>query len=85
MFWSLFTGSSKTRDLELRVKSLEEKNAILAIALQSMSLQLATAAHSTQALAKDVNEIQDAINSFVEQALNAEMLYNIDPSDGYEH
>lgn len=85
MFWSLFTGNSKSKELELRVKSLEEKNAILTLALQSMHTQLVTAAHSTQALAKDVNQIQDAINSFIEQALNNEMLYNIDPTDGYEH
>tara|TARA_Y100000389_G_C17150577_1_gene359407 strand:+ start:131 stop:388 length:258 start_codon:yes stop_codon:yes gene_type:complete len=85
MFWSLFTGNSKSKELELRVKSLEEKNAILAMALQSMNTQLATAAHSTQVVAKDVKEIQDAINSFVEQALNNEMLYSIDPTDGYEH
>ena len=85
MFWSLFTGDSKSKELELRVKSLEEKNAILALALQAMQVQLTVAAQSTQILSKDVKEIQDAINSFIEQALTSEMLYNIDPKDGYEH
>ena len=85
MFWSLFTKDSKSKELELRVKSLEEKNAILALALQSMQVQLTVAAQSTQILSKDVKEIQDAINSFIEQALSSEMLYNIDPKDGYEH
>ena len=85
MLFSFFSGRSKSKELEARIKALEERNELLSLTLQSIQAHLAVAAQQTYLLKSDVKEIQDAINSFIEQAMASEVLYNMDPSDGYEH
>ncbi len=85
MFFSFFNSNSKTKELEARIKALEDRNEVLALTLQAIQAQLSVAAQSTLLLKGDVKEIQDAINSFVEHALANEMLYNMKTTDGYEH
>lgn len=85
MLFSFFGGRSKSKELEARIKVLEEKNEILSLTLQSIQAHLTVAAQQTYLLKNDVKEIQDAINSFIEQALANEMLHSINPTDGYEH
>ena len=83
MFW--FGHRRRLRELEKKVQQLEQQNTILSLALQNIQSALTASALSQEGVAKDVREIQNVINTFLQQAEAAALLYGFDPGDGYEH
>ena len=83
MFW--FGHRRRLRDLEKKDQQLEQQNTILSLALQNIQSALTAAALNQEGVAKDVQEIQNVINTFLQQAEAAALLYGYDPGDGYEH
>ena len=55
------------------------------IGSQNIQTAMTAAAHNQENIAKDVREIQNIINTFLQQAEAAALLYGYDPDDGYEH
>ena len=83
MFW--FGHGRRLRALEKKVEQLEQQKTILSLALQNIQSALSVAALNQEGVAKDVQEIQNVINTFLQQAEAAALLYGYDPGDGYEH
>lgn len=83
MFW--FGNSKRISALEEKINSLEDRNAILVLSLQNIQTALMNASTLQTSVANDVREIQDLINSILQQAENASVLHGFDPGDGYEH
>ena len=83
MFW--FGHNRRLRELEEKTRQLEAQISILTLGLQNIQTALSAAAHNQQTVAKDVHEIQNIINTFLQQAEAAAILYGFDPDDGYEH
>jgi hypothetical protein len=83
MFW--FGNSKRISALEKKINSLEDRNAILVLSLQNIQTALMNASTLQTSVANDVREIQDLINSILQQAENASVLHGFDPGDGYEH
>ncbi len=83
MFW--FGHRRRLRELEKKVQQLEQQNTILSLALQNIQSALTASALNQEGVAKDVREIQNVINTFLQQAEAAALLYGFDPGDGYEH
>ena len=83
MFW--FNSSSRFAKLESRVEQLEKQSALFILTLQNIQISLTNAATNTTGVAEDVREIQDLINSILQQAEHASALHGYDPGDGYEH
>lgn len=83
MFW--FNSSSRFAKLESRVDQLERQSALFILTLQNIQVSLTNAATATSVVAEDVREIQDLINSILQQADQASVLHGYDPGDGYEH
>ena len=83
MFW--FGHRRRLKQLEERTKHLEMQVQILTLGIQNMQTALTAAAQNQEIVAKDVREIQNIINTFLQQAEAAALLYGLDPDDGYEH
>lgn len=83
MFW--FGHNRRLRALEKRVEQLERQNSLLQLSMQNIHAALSAATITQDAVAKDVREIQNLINTFLQQAEAAAMLHGFDPGDGYEH
>ena len=83
MFW--FKSLSRSAKLENRVEQLEKQSALFILTLQNIQISLMNAASSTAGVAEDVREIQDLINSILQQAEHTSVLHGYDPGDGYEH
>lgn len=83
MFWS--NNSKRLLSLEDKVDQLEKQNAILVLSLQNIQTSLMNASTLQQGVAGDVREIQDLINSILQQAEQSSTLHGFDPGDGYEH
>lgn len=83
MLW--FGNSKRISALEEKINSLEDRNAILVLSLQNIQTALMNASTLQTSVANDVREIQDLINSILQQAENASVLHGFDPGDGYEH
>jgi len=81
----LFGTSRRLKALEERVNFLEKQNSVLSLALQNIQAALTAASQNQAGVAKDVHEIQNLINTFLQQAEAAAILYGLDPDDGYEH
>ena len=81
----LFGTSKRLKTLEEKTNFLEKQNSILSLALQNVQAALAAAAQNQMTVAKDVRDIQNMINTFLQQAEAAAILYGLDPDDGYEH
>jgi|TARA_R110001599_G_scaffold71320_7_gene199140 hypothetical protein len=83
MFWS--NNSKRLKSLEDKVDQLEKQNAIFVLSMQNIQAALLSASNLQQGVAGDVREIQDLINSILQQAEQASTLHGFDPGDGYEH
>ena len=83
MFW--FGHRQRLKELEEKTRHLEAQVSILTLALQNIQTAMTAAAHNQENIAKDVREIQNIINTFLQQAEAAAILYGLDPDDGYEH
>lgn len=81
----LFGTSKRLKALEEKTNFLEQQNSILSLALQNVQAALTAAAQNQVTVAKDVRDIQALINTFLQQAEAAAILYGLDPDDGYEH
>jgi len=80
-----FGSGRQLKKLEDRVHGLELQNKLLVISLQTIQTSLLNAAQQQGDVARDVREIQDLINSILQQAEQASILHGLDPGDGYEH
>ncbi len=83
MFW--FGQRSRIKRLEEKTRHLETQVQILTMGIQNMQTALTAAALNQENIAKEVREIQNIINTFLQQAEAAAILYGLDPDDGYEH
>lgn len=83
MFW--IGHRRRLKELEERTKQLESQVAMMMLGVQNIQTALTAAAQNQQTVAKDVREIQNIINTFLQQAEAAAILYGFDPDDGYEH
>jgi hypothetical protein len=83
MFWS--NNSKRFKLLEDKVDQLEKQNAIFILSMQNIQTALMNASTLQQGVAGDVREIQDLINSILQQAEQSSTLHGFDPGDGYEH
>ena len=83
MFW--IGHRRRLKELEERTKQLESQVAMMMLGVQNIQTALTAAAQNQQMVAKDVREIQNIINTFLQQAEAAAILYGFDPDDGYEH
>ena len=83
MFW--IGHRRRIKELEERTKHLETQVSILTLGLQNIQIALTATAQSQGTVANDVKEIQNIINTFLQQAEAAAILYGFDPDDGYEH
>jgi hypothetical protein len=79
MFWN--SRNEEIERLKRRVEDLERHNSVLLIAIQGIQTNLLSATQAQADVAKNVKDIQDFIQDFVQQAI----LYEYDPSGGYEH
>ena len=85
MGWFGIGTNKRLNKLEQKVEGLELQNKLLVISLQNIQTSLLTAAKQSEGVAREVREIQDLINSILQQAEQASILYGLDPADGYEH
>ena len=83
MFW--IGHRRRLKQLEETTKQLEAQVSLLTLALQNIQSALQAASMNQEGVAKDVREIQNIINTFLQQAEAAAILYGLDPDDGYEH
>ncbi len=83
MFW--FGHRRRIKQLEEKTKHLESQISILTLALQNIQTAMTATARNQEGIAKDVRDIQNIINTFLQQAEAAAILYGLDPDDGYEH
>lgn len=83
MFWS--NNSKRFKQLEDKVDQLEKQNAIFILSMQNIQTALMNTSTLQQGVASDVREIQDLINSILQQAEQSSTLHGFDPGDGYEH
>lgn len=85
MSWFGIGVEKRLGKLEAKIEGLELQNKLLVISLQNIQTSLLNAAKQTETVAREVHEIQDLINSILQQAEQASILYGLDPADGYEH
>ncbi len=81
----LFGTSRRLKALEEKVNFLEKQNSLQSLALQNIQAALTAAAQNQTTVTKEVRDIQNLINTFLQQAEAAAILYGLDPDDGYEH